>query len=198
MLKVGITGGIGSGKSTVCHIFTLLGIPVYQADLAARELMESDPGLMASLRSSFGEQVYRTGKIDRQFLGRIVFTHPESLQLLNGLVHPVVLRHAQDWINQQQGPYVIREAALMVESGAFRQVDLLVGISAPQPLRIRRAMKRDGLTREEVLQRIRQQMPEDQKMARCEYLLYNDEKQLLIPQVLDLHNQLLEKTKQLL
>lgn len=188
MLKVGITGGIGSGKSTVCRIFGVLGVPIYQADIAARELMQSDPELIEAIHSKFGEKSYPNGILDRKYLASLVFSDPNALSALNALVHPVTLRHARSWMEKQPSPYVIKEAALMFESAAFHELDHIVGVSAPQPLRISRAMKRDGATRDEILSRMKEQIPEDIKMRLCDEIIYNDEQQMLIPQVLHLHH----------
>ncbi|HUX84122.1 MAG TPA: dephospho-CoA kinase [Chitinophagaceae bacterium] len=194
MLKVGITGGIGSGKSTVCRIFSILGVPVYHADARARFLMQSDPGLKESLLSRFGKETYKEEILDRDYLASRVFGNPGALSDLNALVHPAVIRDAQAWFDSQNTTYVIKEAALLFESGAFHLLDLVIGVSAPQPLRVLRAMKRDGKTREEILRRMKAQIPEEMKMLLCQEVLFNDERQLLIPQVLRLHQKFLSQT----
>ncbi len=193
MLKVGITGGIGSGKSTVCRIFSILGVPVYHADARARLLMESHPDLKESLLSRFGPETYREGILDRNYLASRVFRDPASLAALNALVHPAVIRDAESWFDSQDAPYVIKEAALLFESGAFHHLDLIIGVSAPEPLRVLRAMKRDGKTRGEILKRMEAQIPEEMKMRLCQEILYNDEQQLLVPQIIHLHEELLSR-----
>jgi dephospho-CoA kinase len=192
-MKVGLTGGIGSGKSTVARIFRVLGIPVYDADSAAKRLMETDPGLQAAIRRQFGEAAYTEGRLNRAYIAGIVFNDPEQLQALNALVHPVTIRDADAWALQQTAPYTIKEAALMFESESFHHLDAVIGVSAPLPLRIRRVMQRDQTTAEAVQARISKQMDEGIKMKLCDYIIVNDEQQMLLPQVLQLHEVLLEK-----
>ncbi|MFI5128350.1 MAG: dephospho-CoA kinase [Chitinophagales bacterium] len=196
MLKVGLTGGIGSGKSTVAKIFGVLGIPVYYADDAARQIMNTDTQLKSSLVKNFGERIYQGGQLDRAYLASLVFADKQKLDLLNSLTHPATIRDANKWMLQQTSPYIIKEAALLFESGANKYLDVIIGVFAPQELRIQRAMQRDNTTREEVLQRMTRQMNEDSKMKLCDYIIANDEQQLLMPQVLQLHHQFLDrKTK---
>jgi dephospho-CoA kinase len=187
MIRVGLTGGIGSGKSTVAKIFEVLGIPVYYADDAAKKIMNTDKELKASLIKNFGEQTYHDGKLNRAYLASVVFNDKEKLELLNSLTHPATIRDANKWIERQTSPYIIKEAALLFESGASDYMDYVIGVYAPQELRIKRAMQRDHITREGVLQRINRQMDEDAKMKRCDFIITNDEEQLVIPQVLKLH-----------
>lgn len=192
MLKVGITGGIGSGKSTVSRIFELLGIPVYYADTAAKEIMQTDEALKTAVKEHFGADIYGPdGKLDRAALGKIVFNDKDKLELLNSIVHPATIRHSDEWANRQTSPYVIKEAALLYESGSFQYLDKIIGVFAPQPMRIERVMKRDHVTREEVLARINKQIDDNIKMRLCDYVIHNDEQQMVIPQVLALHQQLI-------
>ena len=187
MYKVGLTGGIGSGKSTVAKIFEVLGIPVYYADDAAKKLMNTDEELKASLIKNFGEQTYQNGLLNRSYLASVVFTDKEKLELLNSLTHPATIRDANRWIEEQTSAYIIKEAALLFESGANEYLDHIIGVFAPEELRIKRAMTRDNITREEVLQRMNRQMDEETKMKLCNSIITNDEQTLLIPQVLQLH-----------
>ncbi|MDP4263850.1 MAG: dephospho-CoA kinase [Bacteroidota bacterium] len=191
MLKVGLTGGIGSGKSTVARIFEVLGIPVYYADEAAKQIMNSDKRLKAALIKNFGEQTYQSGQLNRAWLASIVFADNQKLELLNSLTHPATIRDANKWIQQQTSPYIIKEAALLFESGANKYLDYIVGVSAPEDLRIQRAMQRDHVKKEEILQRMSRQMDEEAKMKLCNSILINDEQQLLVPQVLKLHQRFL-------
>lgn len=195
MLKLGLTGGIGSGKSTVAKIFEVLGIPVYYADDAAKRIMNTDPELKASLIKNFGEQTYRNGVLNRSYLASVVFTDSKKLELLNTLTHPATIIDANKWIGEQTSPYIIKEAALLFESGASEFLDRVIGVWAPAELRIQRAMTRDNITREEVLKRINRQMDEESKMKRCDFIVSNDEQTLLIPQVLRLHEQFLHSGK---
>lgn len=194
MLKVGITGGIGSGKSTVCQVFNTLGIPVFYADDAAKYLMNNDTQLINSIKQLFGDTVYKDGLLDNAALSSIVFQHPDKLQQLNALVHPATIQYGKDWITRQTAPYIVKEAAIFFESGSYKDMDVMIGVSAPLELRITRAMKGLGKTREEILHRISQQMDQDEKMSRCDHVIINDEQTAIIPQVLTLHAQLLNKS----
>lgn len=187
MLKIGLTGGIGSGKSTVAKIFETLGIPVYYADAEAKRLMNSSETLKKVIRQNFGEATYENDQLNRKYLAGIVFNNPEKLELLNALIHPVTINDAEQWMQQQSAPYSIKEAALLFESGATENLDFIVGVYAPQALRIKRVMKRDGLTTDEIMKRINRQVNEEMKMKLCDFVIINDEQELLIPQVLKLH-----------
>lgn len=193
MLKVGLTGGIGSGKSTVAGIFELLGIPVYYADAATRRLMNTDEELKGELVRHFGAAVYQNKELDRKYLASVVFSNKEKLELLNSLTHPATIRDAEQWMKKQVTPYAIKEAALLFESGAAEHLDKVIGVYAPQHIRVKRVMERDGLPAEEVMKRISRQMDEELKMKRCDYVITNNEQELVIPQVLDLHRLFLKQ-----
>lgn len=194
-MKIGLTGGIGSGKSTIAAIFQVLGIPVFQADLVAKRLMETDTGLQKTLRNTFGEAVFRDGKLDRKYLANLVFTDSYQLELLNAIVHPATIQAAEDWAKQQKAPYVVKEAALFFEAGSAIGFDYMIGVSSPQTLRIHRVMQRDQVSREEVLSRMNKQISESIKMRLCDFVILNDEQHLLIPQVLMLHEKFLKESK---
>ena len=191
MIKVGLTGGIGSGKSTIAKVFEVLGIPVYYADDAAKKLMNTDEELKKKIQLQFGNDAYKDGKPDRKHLSEIVFNNPEKLQLLNALVHPATLKDAEKWMQNQSTAYSLKEAALIFESGSHEHLDYVIGVTAPTPLRIQRTMQRDGLTREEVIARMDKQMDETIKMKLCDFVIKNDEQEMLISQVLQLHEKLL-------
>jgi dephospho-CoA kinase len=191
VLKIGLTGGIGSGKTTVARIFELLGIPVYYADAAAKTIMNEDEGLKALIMEHFGEAAYTNGVLNRTYISSIVFKNKEKLSALNALVHPATISAAEKWMQQQQAAYAIKEAALIFESGSQEGLDLVTGVYAPKPLRILRTMQRDAISREEVLKRMSSQVNEELKMKLCDFVIYNDEQQLLIPQVIALHERLL-------
>ena len=195
MLRVGLTGGIGSGKSTVADIFSVLGIPVFKADLVTRQLMEEDEILRTSIKKEFGEDAYTNNTLNRKYLASIVFNDAFQLEKLNAITHPAVIDAAQKWMQQQTTAYVIKEAALMFESASAAGVDLIIGVYAPQHIRIKRVMDRDGVTRQDVLARIDKQIDEEIKMKLCDFVLVNDEQQLLIPQVLELHEKLITTNK---
>ncbi|MFM6926110.1 MAG: dephospho-CoA kinase [Ferruginibacter sp.] len=192
MLKIGITGGIGSGKSTVAKVFEVLGIPVYYADDAAKRLMNEDEELKHKIQLQFGNEMYVNGQLDRKRLAEIVFASPGKLAQLNALVHPATLLDAERWMQKKATPYAIKEAALIFESGAHVHLDHVIGVTAPAPLRIQRTMHRDGITREAVMARMDKQMDESIKMKLCDFVIKNDEQQMLLPQVLELHKKLLE------
>lgn len=201
MLKIGLTGGIGSGKTTVAKVFEVLGIPVYYADDAAKKLMNENEALKYKIQQQFGEAVYAAGKLNRKVLADIVFNAPEKLTQLNNIVHPATLADADKWMDEQSVragqaiAYTLKEAALFFESGAHKHVDYVIGVTAPAPLRMLRTMQRDNISREEVLARMDKQMDDTIKMKLCDFVIVNDEQQMLIPQVLELHEKLLELAK---
>jgi dephospho-CoA kinase len=194
-ISVGLTGGIGSGKSTVAGIFKVLEIPVLYADVVAKKIMHTDPQIRAGLQKLFGSSIFIDDQLDRKMLSSIVFNDPFQLDLLNALVHPAAIDYAKKWVTQQTTPYCVKEAALFFESGSADGIDVMVGVSTPQALRIQRVMKRDGISREEVLNKMRTQLDESMKMKLCDRILVNDERQLLIPQVLSLHQDLLRMSE---
>jgi dephospho-CoA kinase len=187
--QIGITGGIGSGKSTVCRLFETLGVPVYYADDRAKRLMQEDALLRSAIAERFGPEVYATdGSLRRAELATLVFGDPEALADLNALVHPAVFRDAAAWSEAQRGhPYVLREAALLFESGSWRLVDEVVVVWAPEALRVHRVMARDGVTEAEVRARMDRQWPDEEKRRRADHVITNDGSVPLIPQVWALH-----------
>lgn len=200
MLKVGITGGIGSGKSTVCHIFSVLGIPVYDADSRAKWLQTHDSLLQNQIIQHFGNAAYLPdGSLNRGYLASQVFNQPEKLKLLNSLVHPRVAEDSATWLAQQQAagkPYAIKEAALMIEAGSYKQLDVLIVVTAPDEVRIARVLQRDPQrSPEEIAAIISKQMPESEKIKMADYVIVNDGNHLLIPQVLQLHQALLTRAQ---
>jgi dephospho-CoA kinase len=188
VLRIGLTGGIGSGKSVVAKVFETLGIPVYYADDAAKKLMNTDKELKTAIIKNFGEGSYTNGELNRKYMATIVFNDKEKLDLLNSLTHPATIRDAEEWIKKQTSTYIIKEAALLFESGADKNLDYVIGIDAPLKLRIKRVIARDGTTKEEIMKRINRQMDEKKKMKRCDFVIINDEQQLVLPQVMKLHH----------
>jgi dephospho-CoA kinase len=189
-----LTGGIGSGKSTVAGIFDVLGIPVSFADKEAKRVMNEDPGLKEQIVAHFGPEAYAGGVLNRSWMAAQVFTNPEKLELLNSLVHPATLRAGDKWMQSlaRTAPYAIREAALIFETQAAAHLDFIIGVHAPAALRIHRTMQRDASTREDVLLRMRNQIDEEIKMRLCDAVIQNDGVQAVLPQVLALHGQLLK------
>ncbi|HKG67693.1 MAG TPA: dephospho-CoA kinase [Segetibacter sp.] len=191
MLKIGLTGGIGSGKSVVANIFKVLGIPVFDADTEAKLIMEKDEQLALSIQKLFGEEAYTDKKLNRKYLANIVFDDPDKLEQLNSLVHPAAILAANTWMNLQTTPYVVKEAALLFESKSASQLDFIIGVYAQKTLRIKRVMERDNATAEKVVARMSRQIDEEEKMKLCDFIVVNNEEQLVIPQVLQLHEKLL-------
>ena len=192
MLRIGLTGGIGSGKTVVAKIFETVGIPVYYADTEAKKLMNTDPELKASILQHFGPDSYRNGELDRKYIASIVFNSKEKLDLLNSLTHPVTIRDAEQWMKEQHSPYIIKEAALLFESGAAEYLDRVIGVYAPQHIRVKRVHERDGMPIEDIMKRISRQIDEELKMKLCNYIIVNNEQELVIPQVLALHEKFIK------
>jgi dephospho-CoA kinase len=193
--QIGITGGIGSGKSTICKIFTCLGVPVYDADSRAKSIMTTDGILIEQIKKEFGDLVYLPdGSLDREYLSRVIFENQEKRSLLNQMVHPRVAADTDRWLDQnREASYVVREAALLIESGAYLRVDKVILVTAPEELRIKRVLARDPhRLREEVVKIMATQLPEEEKKKVADVVVYNDETQLLVPQILHLHNQFLK------
>ncbi|PCH67593.1 MAG: dephospho-CoA kinase [Bacteroidetes bacterium] len=192
MLKIGITGGIGSGKSTVSKIFETLNIPVFYADDRAKTLMVTNNALIADIKEQFGNEAYNAdGNINREYISNIVFKDEEKRNLLNNLVHPKVSEDFDQWLPQQESNYVIEEAALLYESGSYKKLDKIIVVSADEDLRIKRIIARDNCTIEKVRSIINAQMNEAEKVQRADFIIDNNEKQLVIPQVLKFHEELL-------
>jgi len=190
MLKIGITGGIGAGKSTVAGIFKVLGVPVFDADATAKNILNTDPILREQIAAAFGSETYKNGLLDRKYLATLVFNNPNQLAKLNALVHPATIEAADKWASRfTDKPYIIKEAALLFEAGTNEGLDYIIGVSAPQELRIARVMQRDQVSREEVISRMQHQLDDTEKMNRCNFVIDNNEATLVIPQVLSLHEQ---------
>ena len=193
VLKVGITGGIGSGKSTVCRIFHLLGIPVYSADDRAKWLMEYDSVLKSKIEEEFGQEEYtQEGTLNRKYLADQVFSDPEKVKKINSLVHPAVGLDFENWVQKQNTPYVLKEAALLFETGSASQLDKLINVSSPLKVRVSRILMRDPHRSEaQINSIIDQQMPDEKKNELADFVIKNTENNLLIPQVLEIHQKLL-------
>lgn len=195
MLRIGLTGGIGSGKSTVAKIFEVLGIPVYYADDAAKQIMNTDEELKLKIIKHFGAESYINNELNRAYISKKVFDNKENIEVLNSIVHPATIRDAENWMKNQKTAYAIKEAALIFESGSEKYLDYVIGVSAPESLRIARTMQRDNIFANEVKSRIGNQMNEEKKMRLCNFVIVNDEQQPLLPQVIALHKQLIELAK---
>ncbi len=192
VLKIGLTGGIGSGKSTVANIFAQLGVPILQADQLAKEIMQHDESVKQKMVAAFGANAYINDLPNREFIAGIVFKDPFQLSVLNSIVHPATFAASIEWAKKQDAPYVIKEAALFFESGSAEGLDGIIGVYAPSALRIQRVMNRDGSNREQVIERMNQQIDDHLKMKLCDWVITNNEQELLIPQVIQLHEKLLQ------
>jgi dephospho-CoA kinase len=200
MLRIGITGGIGTGKTTVCKMFEKLGVPVYYADDRAKWINNNDTEVITALKSTFGEDIYQNGILNRSKLGEIVFSDKEKLEKLNTIVHPVVFRDAEQWQQEKQKAgfyYTLKEAALLFETGSYKQLDKIIVVSAMENIRIERVMKRDNLSREEVLKRISKQMPQSEKEKAADFIIENSSMEAMETQVLELHEKILNLAKSL-
>lgn len=195
-IKVGITGGIGVGKSTVCRIFEQLKVPIYNADTRAKELMNSDEELKKKIRQAFGWDAYdKSGRLDRQYLAKIVFNSPKLLDILNKIVHPAVFHDYNSWVAQKAAeghPYSIKEAALMFETDSYKQLDRIIVVTCPIDVRIERIMKRDHMKRDEVLKRMENQLTDKERLAKADYIIKNSGDFSLIEQSLAIHHELIE------
>ena len=189
MLKIGLTGNMGSGKTTVSKVFEVLGIPVFYADDAAKKAMTDDAILISQIKSTFGEASYfEDGALNRKHIADIVFNNDEQLAKLNSLVHPATFRAFDEWLKKFKNvPYVLKEAAVLFESDSYKMCDYTVMVRPPLETRIKRVMQRDGLTRAEIESRNAHQFSEDKKTQLANYVINNDDTQLVIPQVLELH-----------
>lgn len=195
MIRVGVTGNIGSGKSTVCKLFSVLGIPVYHADERAKWLLENDNAIVNAVKILLGNEAYNTnGKLNRPWIASKVFANPGLLQQYNDIIHPAVLRDSENWMNAQRNvPYTIKEAALFIESGSYKQLDFIICVTAPESIRLQRIVKRDQASVDSIKARMASQMPEDEKVKKAHAVIINDGKQEIIPQVWAIHHQLLQR-----
>ena len=193
-LRVGLTGGIGTGKSTVAQIFKLLGVPVYDADSMAKRLMEEEEELITSVKEEFGSSSYSDGKLNSQFLAERVFNNEQLLAKLNAIVHPFVARHFDNWVNQFSDQYIVKEAALLFETGSYHELDYVILVQSPLETRINRVKYRDPQrSSEQILSIIERQVPVEKAIGLADFIINNDESQMLIPQVLELHKKLIKK-----
>jgi dephospho-CoA kinase len=192
MLKVGITGGIGTGKSTVCKIFAAIGIPVLDSDLLAKQIVHHNPQVRRQIASLFGEDIYANNSLDKTLLAKRAFANKENTELLNSIVHPIVAIESEKWFEAQRNiAFAIKEAALLIESGTYESLDFIVGVSASESTRIERLLKRPGIAGEQdIQQRIARQMPEAEKQKHYTFTIQNNDNDALLPQVWAVYEQL--------
>ena len=190
--KLGVTGGIGSGKTSVCKVFDILNIPVFSADREATEIMEHDRGIIRNINSIAGKDLYSAGSLDKAELARLIFNDKALLENVNLLVHPVVIDHFIKWVSDQTSPYVIMEAAILFESGASKFVDRIATVVAPVEERVERVIQRNKLSREQVMERIRNQMDDETRIKLSHYIIHNSENDMIIPAILEIHEDILK------
>ena len=188
---VGITGGIGAGKSIISRIFSILGVPVYEADSRAKKLMASDSELQSQIIEKFGDESYQEGQLNRVYLAKLVFSDPDKTALINSLVHPAVAQDFQKWVAKQKTAYVLKEAALLFESGSYKYLDHVITVTAAEEVRINRVLARDlHRNKEDVEHIIARQWAEERKIELSDFVITNDQSELVIPQVLTIHQKL--------
>ena len=192
MMRVGLTGGIGSGKSSIAREFTKLGVPVYNSDLRAKELMQSDEGLRAKIKTLLGSHAYKEDNLDRGYVASRVFNDPSLLQRLNSLVHPRVREDFERWAGRQQYPYVIQEAAVLFENGGYQNCDKMILVVAPEQARIERVIQRDKSSRKAVVERIKNQWPDDKKIPLADFVIENSDWDHTLECIAQIHAKLLE------
>ena len=190
MIKIGLTGGIGSGKTTVAQVFSQLGVSVYSSDKRAKYIMVSDPKLMNEIRAAFGPESYFKGVLNRTYIAAKVFSNQSELNKLNAIVHPALKRDFDLWCIQQKGVYLVKEAAILFESKAHIGLDKVILVTAPEELKISRVLKRDSSTRKEVLSRMDKQWSDTKKRALSDFEIQNDEQHSILNQVLSIHKSL--------
>jgi dephospho-CoA kinase len=197
MLKIGITGGLGSGKSIVCQIFSCLKIPVFNADEESKIILDTNQEVKDMLIKHFGADIYsKEGKLDRKRFASIIFFDNDALIKANSIIHPAVWRQYHLWLTEKaEFKYTLKEAAILFESGANKELDFTVLVYAPLNLRIERAIKRDHISKEKIIARIEKQLPDEEKLKLVNYIIYNDNQQAVLPQVLDLHHIFLKKSE---
>jgi dephospho-CoA kinase len=192
--KLGITGGIGSGKTSVCRVFEVLGIPIFSADRAANELMEKDKEIVSKINSIIGKDLYSSGSLNRMELATIIFNDDKLLKKINSVVHPAVFDAFEKWTINQTGSYVIMEAAILFESGAAEFVDRVATVVAPVEQRVQRVILRNKLSREQVMERMRNQIEDEERIKLSDYVINNSENDMIIPEILRIHNDILKLT----
>ncbi len=193
--KVGITGGIGSGKTTVCRIFEILGFPVYYSDRKAKEIIHTNQSVINLYKRLFGNDVYENGKLDREKVGKIFFSNPQIKIEIERFLHPIVRNDFSNWAQQQKSKVVINESAILFESSGHTNMDAIIVVSAPVNIQIKRVLKRDGLSEEDIIARMRSQMSDNEKIKLCNYHVLCNDEEMVIPQVLNIYKELNERIK---
>ena len=193
ILKLGVTGGIGSGKTSVCRVFSVLGVPVFSADPVAKKIMDYDKDIINKINTVAGKDFYREGTLNRGELAKLIFNDQKLLRKVNSIVHPVVFEHFKLWVSEQTAPYVIMEAAILFESGASKLVDRIATVVAPIDERVQRVTRGKHLTRDQVMERIRNQIDDDTRIRKSNYVIYNSENDMIIPAILVIHDDMMKR-----
>jgi len=189
MRKIGVTGGIGSGKSIVCEVFNQLGVPVYNSDFEAKKMLDNNIPIKDKIYKEFGNSFFIKNEIDKKKLANLVFNDKKAITVLNNIIHPAVAEDFNNWLEtKSKFKYIIKEAAILFESGIYKDLDKIVLVNAPKELRIKRVMKRDNVSESSVKQRMKNQWSENKKIEKSDYIIYNDENHLILPQIIKLHN----------
>jgi dephospho-CoA kinase len=190
-MKLGVTGGIGSGKTSVCRVFAVLGIPVFSTDPEAKKIMENDESVVRRINSIAGRNLYINGKLNRSELASLIFNDNNLLHKVNSLIHPIVFQHFRLWEAEQNAPYVIMEAAVLFESGGSKLVDRIATVVAPMEERVARVIQRNSLSREQVMERMQNQIDDELRIRQSDYVIHNSENDMIIPAILEIHNDIL-------
>ena len=195
VLKLGVTGGIGSGKTTVCKVFGVLGIPVFSADDEAKRIQDNDRDIQIKINSIAGKDLFSSGMLDRYELARIIFSNKELLEKVNSLIHPAVFRSFAEWVKKQDSPYLIMEAAILFESGAFRLMDRIVTVVTPLEERIERLLSGNRLSRDQIIERIKNQIDDESRINQSDFVIFNSENDMIIPAIVEIHEEMLKLCK---
>ena len=192
MKIIGLTGGIGSGKTLISKVFISLDIPVYNSDIEAKLLMNTDFRIVAELKQKFGDDLYNNNELDRKKLAEFIFNDINNLAFVNSVVHPAVKLHFNKWTEKKNSEYVIKETAILFESGTYKDVTLIITVIAPEDIRINRIIGRDQLNKEEIKTRMANQISDSERINQSDFIIINDNKQLIVPQVLKIHKKVIK------
>ncbi|MGE0090492.1 MAG: dephospho-CoA kinase [Bacteroidales bacterium] len=196
MLKVGVTGGIGSGKTLICSVFEKFGVPVFNADRVAKNIINNDREVVLKFKELFGDDIYTDNQINSKKLADIIFNNKEIIQQVNSIIHPKVREYFIEWSSQYQiKPYVIQEAAILFESNAYKQLDFTINVQASKETRLKRVMLRDNVSKEKVIERMSNQLSDEQRVKLANFTIDNENNTMILPQIIEIHNKLIKENK---
>jgi len=196
MITVGLTGGIGSGKTLISKVFNCLGIPIFNADYEAKKIMNSDEDVILQIKHEFGDDIYGIESINRKRLASIIFEDKNALIKINSIIHPKVRESFMTWSNiKEDYPYVIEEAAILFESNAYKELDFTINVHAHELIRINRVVERDQVSVESVKSRMKNQLSDEKRISLADYTIYNDGSRMVLPQILEIHQKILKRKK---